>query len=88
MEALYRGLATIFIKLLILASILLQISVRFIDNDRVFQATFVLVARDPLNRGSAFINPLEVEGPEEEELFEKGEHNKIRKVDFKLWGII
>lgn len=86
MEALYRGLATIFIKFLILASILLQISVRFIDH--VFQATFVLVARDPLNRGSAFINPLEVEGPEEEELFEKGEHNKIRKVDFKLWGII
>ena len=45
---------------------------------RCTEATFVLVARDPLNRGSAFINPLEVVGEEEERLFKLGEQNKIR----------
>ena len=45
---------------------------------RCTEATFVLVARDPLNRGSAFINPLEVVGEEEEKLFKLGEQNKIR----------
>ena len=45
---------------------------------RCTEATFVLVARDPLNRGSAFINPLEVVGEEEEKLFKLGEENKVR----------
>jgi len=37
------------------------------------------VARDPLNRGGAFINPLEVVGEEEQKLFQLGESNKIRR---------
>ena len=45
---------------------------------RCTEATFVLVARDPLNRGSAFINPLEVVGEEEEKLFKLGEESKVR----------
>ena len=47
-------------------------------SSRCTEATFVLVARDPLNRGSAFINPLEVVGEEEEKLFKLGEENKVR----------
>jgi acyl-coenzyme A thioesterase 9 len=42
------------------------------------EARFLMVARDPLNRGSAFINPLQVETEEEKELFEKGSINKKR----------
>ena len=45
---------------------------------RCTDASFVLVARDPLNRGSAFINPLEVVGEEEEKLFKFGEESKVR----------
>ena len=41
-------------------------------------ALFVLVARDPLNRGAAFINPLELVTEEEKELFKNGEANKKR----------
>ena len=50
------------------------------------QATFVLVARDPLNRGGAFINPLEVVGEEEQKLFQLGESNKIRYL-ILLWPL-
>jgi len=46
---------------------------------KVTEATFVLVARDPLNRGAAFINPLEVVTDEEKEIFETGELNKKRR---------
>ncbi|XP_023335369.1 acyl-coenzyme A thioesterase 9, mitochondrial isoform X2 [Eurytemora carolleeae] len=46
---------------------------------KVTEARFVLVARDPLNRGSAFINPLEAVTEEEKVLFNKGEENKIRR---------
>lgn len=46
---------------------------------KLSEATFVLVARDPLNRGGAFINPLEVVGEEEQKLFQLGESNKIRR---------
>ena len=42
------------------------------------EATFVMVARDPLNRSAAFINPLEVGTEEEEEILKKGELNKRR----------
>ena len=42
------------------------------------EARFLMVARDPLNRGSAFINPLKVETKEETELFVKGDINKKR----------
>ena len=44
----------------------------------VTKATFVLVARDPLNRGAAFINPLEVVTEEEKQIFRAGEENKRR----------
>ena len=40
------------------------------------EATFVMVARDSLNKGAAFINPLEVLTVEEKEIQEKGESNK------------
>jgi len=43
------------------------------------EALFVLVARDPLNRGKAFINPLELITEEEKELFNNGELNKKRR---------
>ena len=49
-----------------------------IPHSRCTKATFVLVARDPLNRGNAFINPLKVVGEEEEKLFKLGEENKVR----------
>ncbi|KAG8510091.1 Acyl-coenzyme A thioesterase 9, mitochondrial [Galemys pyrenaicus] len=39
----------------------------------VLNATFVMVARDSENKGSAFVNPLILESPEEEELFRQGE---------------
>lgn len=47
---------------------------------QVTTARFVLVARDPLNRGSAFINPMEVVTEEEKLLFQKGQQNKVRRV--------
>ena len=43
------------------------------------EALFVLVARDPLNRGAAFINPLELVTDKEKEIFAKGEMNKKRR---------
>ena len=45
---------------------------------KLTEALFVLVARDPLNRGSAFINPLNLVTEEEKDLFAKGEMNKKR----------
>ena len=42
------------------------------------EATFVMVARDPLNRSAAFINPLEVGTEEEKEILKKGELNNRR----------
>ena len=49
---------------------------------KLTEALFVLVARDPLNRGSAFINPLDLATKEEQDLFAKGEMNKKRFKDF------
>lgn len=46
---------------------------------RVTEASFVMVARDPLNRGSAVLNPLTLETPEEKKLFEQGERNKLAR---------
>ena len=51
------------------------------------EARFLMVARDPLNRGSAFINPLEVKTDKEKELFEKGETNKKRYF-FNIYSIL
>ena len=50
---------------------------------KITDAVFVLVARDPLNRGAAFINPLELVTEEEIELFNNGEANK-RRYGFKI----
>ena len=47
------------------------------------EALFVLVARDPLNRGAAFINPLELCSQEERDIFQLGEQNKRRWVVYK-----
>ena len=42
------------------------------------EATFVMVARDPLNRSAAFINPLEVVTEEEKEILKRGQLNNRR----------
>ncbi|XP_006911668.1 acyl-coenzyme A thioesterase 9, mitochondrial isoform X1 [Pteropus alecto] len=54
----------------------------------VLEATFVMVARDSENKGPAFVNPLIPEGPEEEELFRKGELNKGRRVAFSSMSLL
>ncbi|XP_055987100.1 acyl-coenzyme A thioesterase 9, mitochondrial-like [Sorex fumeus] len=54
------------------------------DNDffPVLDATFVMVARDAENKGPAFVHPLIIQTPEEEELFQQGELNKGKRIDF------
>ncbi|KAG8137277.1 putative Acyl-coenzyme A thioesterase 9 mitochondrial-like protein [Naja naja] len=47
----------------------------------VLDATFVMVARDPENKRPAFVNPLIVETPEEQKIFNEGEKNKIRRLE-------
>ncbi|XP_032828007.1 acyl-coenzyme A thioesterase 9, mitochondrial [Petromyzon marinus] len=47
----------------------------------VLDATFVLVARNPATNKRAFVHPLKPEGPEEMALFQKGEINKLRRVN-------
>ena len=43
-----------------------------------------MVARDPLNRGSAFVAPLKPDGPEEAEVFAEGEkHKSLRQKSSK-----
>ncbi|XP_016070876.1 PREDICTED: acyl-coenzyme A thioesterase 9, mitochondrial isoform X3 [Miniopterus natalensis] len=54
----------------------------------VLEATFVMVARDSENKGSAFVNPLILEGPEEEALFRQGELNKGRRVAFSSMSLL
>ncbi|XP_029459265.1 acyl-coenzyme A thioesterase 9, mitochondrial isoform X2 [Rhinatrema bivittatum] len=54
----------------------------------VLDATFVMVARDPENKSSAFVNPLIPDGPEEERLFNQGEVNKTRRVDFSTASLL
>lgn len=39
---------------------------------KFFDAVFLMVARDPMNKGSAKINPLIAETKEEEEFLKKG----------------
>lgn len=46
------------------------------DNEEwntVTSARFVMVSRDPLNKGSAFVNPLVAVTEEEKALFARGE---------------
>ncbi|XP_042867568.1 acyl-coenzyme A thioesterase 9, mitochondrial-like isoform X2 [Penaeus japonicus] len=46
---------------------------------QVTRAVFVMVARDPLNQGSAVVNPLVPETAEEKRLFHAGEVNKLHR---------
>ena len=46
----------------------------------VTRARFVMVSRNPMNTGSAIINPLAIETEEEKALFRKGEGKYIRIV--------
>lgn len=46
----------------------------------VTEATFVMVVRDSMNKGSSYVNPLRVEGPEETAILERGELNKITRM--------
>lgn len=43
----------------------------------VTEATFVMVVRDPMNRGSSFVNPLVAETEEEKKILDRGERNKV-----------
>lgn len=47
--------------------------------EKVTEALFVLVARNPANTGSAFINPLEIVTEEEKEIYNKGKENQVRR---------
>ncbi|XP_038272658.1 acyl-coenzyme A thioesterase 9, mitochondrial isoform X4 [Dermochelys coriacea] len=67
---------------------MLQVGLHDDTYSPVLDATFVMVARDPENKRPAFVNPLIPEGPEEEEIFRKGELNKIRRVDFSTASLL
>ncbi|CAH2220207.1 Hypothetical predicted protein [Pelobates cultripes] len=54
----------------------------------VLDATFVMVARDPENKRPAYVNPLVPDGPEEENLFQQGESNKMRRVAFSTASLL
>uniref|UniRef100_A0AAR2IRC6 HotDog ACOT-type domain-containing protein n=1 Tax=Pygocentrus nattereri TaxID=42514 RepID=A0AAR2IRC6_PYGNA len=54
----------------------------------VLDATFVMVARDPENKRAAFVNPLKLQGPEEEKIFQQGEINKKRRVDLSTASLL
>eukprot|EP00062_Callorhinchus_milii_P024135 gi/632983717/ref/XP_007908784.1/ PREDICTED: acyl-coenzyme A thioesterase 9, mitochondrial isoform X2 [Callorhinchus milii] len=47
----------------------------------VLNATFVMVTRDPENKGPAFVNPLKAETPEEEDILRKGKLNKLKRIN-------
>lgn len=46
---------------------------------QVTRAVFVMVARDPLNQGSAVVNPLVCETLEEKKIYQTGEVNKLHR---------
>uniref|UniRef100_A0A671T2D5 Acyl-coenzyme A thioesterase 9, mitochondrial-like n=1 Tax=Sinocyclocheilus anshuiensis TaxID=1608454 RepID=A0A671T2D5_9TELE len=54
----------------------------------VLDATFVMVARDPENKRAAFINPLKLESPEEDAIFQQGEINKTRRVELSTASLL
>ncbi|XP_043219163.1 acyl-coenzyme A thioesterase 9, mitochondrial-like isoform X2 [Amphibalanus amphitrite] len=45
----------------------------------ITKAEMVMVARDPLNTGSAVVNPLVADTPEEQEMVKVGKVNKVRR---------
>nr|XP_053642235.1 acyl-coenzyme A thioesterase 9, mitochondrial-like isoform X2 [Cherax quadricarinatus]XP_053642236.1 acyl-coenzyme A thioesterase 9, mitochondrial-like isoform X2 [Cherax quadricarinatus] len=47
--------------------------------NQVTRAVFVMVARDPLNQGSALVNKLTCETPQEQKLYQAGEINKFHR---------
>ena len=49
------------------------------DWERVTEANFVLVARDPLNTKGAVLNPLAIETDEEKALFDNGHNNMLKR---------
>lgn len=49
----------------------------------VTRAVFVMVARDPLNQGSAIVNPLVPETAEERKLYQAGEIHKLHRQQVK-----
>ncbi|XP_066973612.1 acyl-coenzyme A thioesterase 9, mitochondrial-like isoform X1 [Macrobrachium rosenbergii] len=62
------------------------ISVEQNDNGewhQVTRAVFVMVARDPLNQGSAIVNPLVPETAEERKLYQAGEIHKLHRQQVK-----
>ncbi|XP_051543694.1 acyl-coenzyme A thioesterase 9, mitochondrial-like [Myxocyprinus asiaticus] len=54
----------------------------------VLDATFVMVARDAENKRAAFVNPLKLEGPEEQAIFQQGEINKKRRVELSTASLL
>ena len=50
---------------------------------KLTMAVFVFVARDPLNQGSAMINPLTWDTEEEKAFIEKGEGINYRKYYYR-----
>lgn len=49
------------------------------DWEKVTDAQFVLVARDPMNTKGAVLNPLIIEDDQEKQLFERGQRNCIAR---------
>lgn len=58
---------------------------QYIDEQwqQVTHAVFVMVARDPLNQGSAIVNPLVPETAEEKKIFQAGEVHKLHRQHVK-----
>ncbi|KAM4795685.1 acyl-coenzyme A thioesterase 9, mitochondrial [Rhinophrynus dorsalis] len=54
----------------------------------VLEASFVMVARDPENKRSAFINPIKLENTEEELIFKQGEENRLRRADVSTASLL
>ncbi|XP_064615404.1 acyl-coenzyme A thioesterase 9, mitochondrial-like [Liolophura sinensis] len=48
---------------------------------KILDAKFVMVARDPVAKRAAFVNPLKVINDEEKEIFEMGEQRKKKRQD-------
>jgi len=47
---------------------------------KILEARFLMVARDPHNKVKAYINPLSVEGPEEQAIFDSGLAHKAQHI--------
>ncbi|XP_053403174.1 acyl-coenzyme A thioesterase 9, mitochondrial-like [Mercenaria mercenaria] len=47
---------------------------------KILVAKFLMVARNPITKGSAVVNKLQPEGPEEEKLFSLGEESKAKRM--------